>query len=69
MTAHRKPAIEPAATFARRHIGPSPRDVADMLEAVGATSLGELMAQTLPSSIRQQKPLDLGTSLSETEAL
>ena len=38
MTAHRKPAIEPAATFARRHIGPSPRDVADMLETVGAKS-------------------------------
>jgi glycine dehydrogenase len=69
MTAHRKPAIEPAATFARRHIGPSPRDVADMLETVGAASLGELMAQTLPSSIRQEKPLDLGHPLSETEAL
>jgi glycine dehydrogenase len=69
MTAHRKPAIEPAATFARRHIGPSPRDVAAMLETVGATSLGELMAQTLPSSIRQNAPLDLGTPLSETEAL
>jgi len=69
MTAHRKPAIEPAATFARRHIGPSPRDVADMLETIGATSLGELMAQTLPSSIRQEAPLDLGTPLGETEAL
>ena len=69
MTAHRKPAIEPAATFARRHIGPSPRDVAAMLETVGATSLGELMAQTLPSSIRQNAPLDLGTALGETEAL
>src|SRR3984957_10027261 len=69
MTAHRKPAIEPAATFARRHIGPSPRDVAAMLETVGAASLGELMAQTLPSSIRQEKPLDIGTPLSETEAL
>jgi glycine dehydrogenase len=69
MTAHRKPAIEPAATFARRHIGPSPRDVADMLETVGAQTLGELMAQTLPSSIRQNTPLDLGTPLSETEAL
>jgi glycine dehydrogenase len=69
MTAHRKPAIEPAATFARRHIGPSPRDVAAMLETVGAASLGELMAQTLPSSIRQEKPLDIGPALSETEAL
>ena len=69
MTAHRKPAIEPAASFARRHIGPSPRDVAAMLETVGAKSLGELMSETLPSSIRQQTPLDLGVPLSETEAL
>jgi glycine dehydrogenase len=69
MTAHRKPAIEPAATFVRRHIGPSPRDVSAMLETVGAKSLGALMAETLPSSIRQQAPLDLGTALSETEAL
>src|ERR1700694_5512380 len=61
MTAHRKPADEAATTFVRRHIGPSPRDIAAMLEAVGA--------QTLPSSIRQQAPLDLGPPLSETEAL
>src|ERR1700709_1410297 len=69
MTAHRKPAIEPATTFVRRHIGPSPRDVAAMLETVGAKSLDALMAETLPSSIRQQVPLELGTALSETEAL
>jgi glycine dehydrogenase len=69
MTTHRRPVDEAAASFVRRHIGPSPRDVAAMLETVGAKSLGELMAQTLPSSIRQQTPLDLGTPLSETEAL
>ena len=69
MNAPFKPANEAATNFARRHIGPSPRDVADMLETVGATSLGELMAQTLPSSIRQEKTLDLGAPLSETEAL
>ncbi len=62
-------AAEAAATFVRRHIGPSPRDVAAMLETVGATSLGALMAETLPSSIRQKAPLDLGAPLSETEAL
>src|ERR1700730_18019750 len=69
MTAHRKPAIEPAATFVRRHIGPSPRDISAMLEIVGAKSLKTLMSETLPSSIRQQLPLDLGAQLSETEAL
>src|SRR6266481_4953117 len=69
MTAHRKSTDEPAASFVRRHIGPSPRDVAAMLEVVGAKSLEALMAETLPSSIRQKAPLDLGRALSETEAL
>src|SRR5260370_29043425 len=69
MTAHRKPADEAATTFARRHIGPSPRDVSAMLETVGAKSLSELIGQTLPSSIRQKAPLDLGHALTETEAV
>ena len=69
MNAPLKHTDEPAATFVRRHIGPSPRDVSAMLETVGAKSLGALMAETLPSSIRQKTPLDLGRALSETEAL
>jgi glycine dehydrogenase len=69
MTAHRKPADEAAASFVRRHIGPSPRDVSAMLETVGAKSLAELMSETLPSPIRQKAPLDLGPPLSETQAL
>src|SRR5215213_2310034 len=69
MNAPLKTPVEPAATFVRRHIGPSPQDVAAMLETVGAKSLAALMSETLPSSIRQKAPLDLGTPLSETEAL
>jgi glycine dehydrogenase len=69
MTAQRTPANDAATTFVRRHIGPSPRDVAAMLETVGAKSLDALMAETLPASIRQKAPLDLGPPLSETEAL
>src|SRR5882762_7100143 len=69
MTAHYKPANDAAATFVRRHIGPSPRDISAMLETVGAKSLDALMGETLPSSIRQKTPLNLGPSLSETEAL
>jgi glycine dehydrogenase len=69
MTAHYKPATDAAATFVRRHIGPSPRDISAMLETVGAKSLDALMGQTLPSSIRQKTPLNLGPALSETEAL
>src|ERR1700686_4745789 len=69
MTMHHKPANGVATSFARRHIGPSPRDISAMLETVGAKSLDALMAETLPSSIRQKAPLDLGAALSETEAL
>src|SRR5712672_3722394 len=69
MNAPLKHTNEAATDFVRRHIGPSPRDVAAMLESVGAGSLGALMGQTLPSSIRQKAPLDLGQALSETEAL
>lgn len=69
MNAPFKPTNEAATDFVRRHIGPSPRDVSAMLETVGAASLQALMGETLPSSIRQTAPLDLGRALSETEAL
>lgn len=59
----------PATTFERRHIGPSPRDIDAMLATVGAASLEELIAQTVPGPIRQQAPLDFGPALSEPAAL
>jgi glycine dehydrogenase len=69
MTAQRKFDNEAATNFARRHIGPSPADTEAMLETAGARSLEALIGETLPSSIRQKTPLDLGRPLSETEAL
>ena len=69
MNAPFKPTDEAATTFVRRHIGPSPRDIEAMLDVVGAKSLDTLMGETLPASIRQKAPLDLGRALSETEAL
>ncbi|MDB2407665.1 aminomethyl-transferring glycine dehydrogenase [Jannaschia sp.] len=41
----------------RRHIGPSPQEMADMLEVVGARSLDALIDETVPPSIRQAAPL------------
>src|SRR5438094_7081068 len=69
MNAPLKTTAEAATDFVRRHIGPSPRDISAMLDSVGAKTLSELIGQTLPSSIRQKAPLDLGRALSETEAL
>ena len=42
----------------RRHIGPSPAEMAAMLKAVGADSLDTLIEQTVPQAIRQAAPLD-----------
>ncbi len=55
--------------FKARHIGPSPRDVHAMLETLGVGTLDELIAQTVPESIRQRQPLDFAPALTETEAL
>ena len=63
------PKQTPATTFTRRHIGPAPDEVTAMLQAVGAANLEELIAQTIPPTIRQAAQLDFGPALSETEAL
>ena len=53
----------------RRHIGPSPAEMEDMLKVVGAGSLEDLIDQTVPAAIRQEKPLDFGKPKSERELL
>ncbi len=42
----------------RRHIGPSPAEMAEMLAAVGCETLDQLIAETIPASIRQTEALD-----------
>jgi glycine dehydrogenase len=42
----------------RRHIGPSPAEMAEMLAVVGAPNLEALIADTVPASIRQAERLD-----------
>ncbi len=41
----------------RRHIGPSPDEMAQMMRAVGVASLDALIDETVPASIRQVTPL------------
>ncbi|MEY4983632.1 MAG: hypothetical protein RIR62_1898, partial [Pseudomonadota bacterium] len=41
----------------RRHIGPSPAEMEEMLRTVGVKTLDELIDQTVPPSIRQTTPL------------
>ena len=49
-----KSRLDPTDTFARRHIGPSEADVADMLSALGYPSLEGLADAAIPASIRSK---------------
>jgi glycine dehydrogenase len=61
--------LEDHGDFVNRHIGPREADVQAMLEVVGADSLEQLIATTLPPSIHLQQPLDLPRARNETETL
>jgi glycine dehydrogenase len=56
-------------SFALRHIGPRPSDHADMLKTVRASSLDQLMSETIPENIKLQKDLALDEAMSEQEYL
>ncbi|MDI6834572.1 MAG: aminomethyl-transferring glycine dehydrogenase [Rhizobiaceae bacterium] len=53
----------------RRHIGPSPAEMEEMLALIGYPSLDALIDDTVPGSIRQQVPLTWGAPMTEREAL
>ena len=53
----------------RRHIGPSPEEIASMLRVLGVASLDQLIDETVPASIRQKLPLEFGKPLSERGGL
>ena len=50
-----------------RHIGISENDEAQMLRTIGANSLDELIAQTIPSNIRLAESLELPDPLTERQ--
>jgi glycine dehydrogenase len=56
-------------TFADRHIGPDSHDVRTMLEAIGYSSLDELMDAAIPEVIRWHDQLDLPPAASEPAVL
>ncbi|SDM11319.1 glycine dehydrogenase [Catalinimonas alkaloidigena] len=59
---HREP-------FVNRHIGPDAAQQEEMLAAIGASSLDELIRQTVPNDIRLEQPLRLPAPLTEWEFL
>ncbi len=55
--------------FARRHIGPTPSEIQQMLDVLGISSLDDLIDKTVPAAIRISEPLQLPAASSEYVAL
>ncbi len=53
----------------RRHIGPSPVEISDMLAVLDVDSVEALIDDTVPKAIRQKEPLAFGKAMSEREVL
>ncbi|MBL7842953.1 MAG: aminomethyl-transferring glycine dehydrogenase [Cyclobacteriaceae bacterium] len=54
-----------AEKFEYRHNGPNPQQIAEMLKTVKASSVDQLIEQTVPTNIRLKKPLNLPTAQTE----
>ncbi len=48
-----------SGTFASRHIGPRGNEVREMLEAIGTSSLAQLINEVVPADIQLSKPMAL----------
>ena len=52
--------------FSSRHIGPSPSEKQQMMDAIEVSSIEELISQTVPSQIRLSSDLKIAEAMSET---
>jgi len=61
--------LDPAGSFAARHIGPRADDVAEMLAAVGHPTLESLVDSCVPEGVRDRTPLALPPAEDEAAVL
>ncbi len=61
--------IPSESLFVNRHIGPSDKDIEEMLSLVGASSLEDLIARAAPKTVLSRKSVRLPKALSERQAL
>jgi len=62
-------ALEAADSFVARHVAPSDGEIGEMLQAVGAATLDDLAARTVPGSIRSQQAMDLPPAIDEAATI
>ena len=61
--------LPPLDRFVDRHLGPRGADLAAMCAVVGVESVDQLIAETVPASIRTHRPLAIPAALSEAAVL
>ena len=61
--------LEQRGDFIRRHIGPDPRQIGDMLGTLGLATLEALIDRAVPAAIRITEPLALPEAKSERETV
>jgi glycine dehydrogenase len=61
--------LNPAGSFAARHIGPRAAETAEMLAAVGHPTLESLVDACVPEGVRDRTPLNLPAAEDETAVL
>jgi len=61
--------LQPIDSYVDRHIGPSESAIRRMLDAIGVSSLDQLMDDAVPEVIRMRGELDLPEPCSESQAL
>ncbi|NHZ87304.1 MAG: hypothetical protein GWP19_15780, partial [Planctomycetia bacterium] len=52
-------------SFIPRHLGPSTKDISEMLKIIGLNSLEDLVNETISKSILSKQPLAIGKVVSE----
>jgi glycine dehydrogenase len=62
-------ALQPAGSFASRHIGPRPADTAEMLAEIGFDSLEALVDAAVPEGVRDRAALQLPPAADEAAVL
>ncbi len=55
--------------FKNRQIGPNQKELREMLDVIGCKNLNELIDQTIPKSIRLEKPLNIDSGMTEYQYL
>ncbi|MEN8235029.1 MAG: aminomethyl-transferring glycine dehydrogenase [Actinomycetota bacterium] len=61
--------LEPTADFLGRHLGPAGHDVPAMLDAIGVSSLDDLIDRAVPPQIRTDNGHDLPGPMTETDVV